>query len=462
MSIKRNLALNGSAVLLHKGVLAVQHLVLVPFFLTSWGTATYGEWLTLSAIPAGLAFCNLGLGTAAANTFVLRYLNGDTAGAARAMRAGQVLLVMVMLLGVVVTVPILWTLLATGTLQRMSVHAPAALAVVALLAASSLVTFYNQLNDGWFRAAGKAHLAIGWEAGFALAQIGVFVGLLMAGKDMLWLASADLMLTSIAAIGLYVVGKGLLPNVQPAAHALDRADVALFFRKGLAFLMEPIRRAIYLEGTIVVTRIGLGPEAVAIFVTLRTLANSVAQLYNSVQASIFPELQRAIAENNYPTARRIFHLGMGATLALTLAGLTGLGLSGPWIYAKWTAHMLHPPDHAWLLLLAGIAANAAWWPAASTFRAVNQPERYAVAGVISALVGVALTAALVGPMGINGALSGLLVMEILMAIYVLPASCRLLGQPLRQLPADILSLRHDALGLLRRGLLLAKAGQPFR
>jgi O-antigen/teichoic acid export membrane protein len=283
----------------------------------------------------------------------------------------------------------------------------------------------------------------------------------MAGKGMLWLAGADLVLASISAIGLFLTGKRLLPSIQPSSHALDREDVKLFFRKGLAFLMEPVRRSIYLEGTLVVTRIFLGPEAVAILATLRTLANSVAQLYNSVQASIFPELQRAMAENNYPRARRIFRLAMGATLTLTLAGLTGLGLFGPWIYARWTANMLQPPDHAWLLLLAGIAANAAWWPAASAFRAVNRPERYAVVGVLSALLGVALAAALVRPMGLNGALTGLLVMEVLMAIYVLPASCRLLQQPLRQLPADIFALRHDAQVLLRRGLLLAKAGQPF-
>jgi O-antigen/teichoic acid export membrane protein len=311
-----------------------------------------------------------------------------------------------------------------------------------------LVSFHNQLNDGWFRAAGRAHLAIAWEAGFALLQIGTFIGLLMTGKGMLWLATADLAISSVSAAGLYLTGRRLLPAVVPAGQPIERADVRLFFRKGLAFLMEPVRRSIYLQGTLLVTRIALGAEAVAILATLRTVANSIAQMYNSVQATIFPELQRAVAEHAMASARRLFRLALGLSALLATGGIVGLGLFGPWIYAKWTADMLHPPANSWLLLLAGIAANAVWWPAAATFRAVNQPERYAVAGVACALLGVAISAALVGSWGVAGALAGLLAMEVLMAVFVLPASCRILGQSLAELPRDLLALRYDALRIL--------------
>lgn len=462
MSLRRQLVLNSGAVLLQKGIIALQHLLLVPFFIASWGAAVYGEWLTLSAVPAALAFCNLGLGSAAANTFVLRFLDGDVNGAQRAMRAGQLLLTVVVGVGVLVALPGLWWLGQSGVMGALQVHGQTALLVVALLAAASLVSFFDQLNDGWFRAARCAHVAIAWDAGTALVRIGVFVVLLVAGKPMVWLAAAELVLSTTSTLGLRLLGCRLLPQVRPSAARLVPGELRWLFGKGLAFMMEPVRRSIYLEGTILVTRVVLGAEAVAMLGTLRTLANSVGQLYNAVQAIIFPELQHALAQRAMASAQRLFQLALGTSVALTGAGVLGLALAGPWAYAHWTAGQLSPPGHAWWLLLAGVVANACWWPAAAAFRAVNQPERYAIVGVIASIIAVGLAASCAGPLGIAGPLVGLLTMELLMAVYVLPTSCQIVGQRLSTLPRDILDLRHGAMGLIRE---LAKRGgipQPAR
>ena len=52
MSTKRNIFFNGIANLLSKTVRIAEQLVLVPFFLSSWGAGYYGEWLTLSIFPS--------------------------------------------------------------------------------------------------------------------------------------------------------------------------------------------------------------------------------------------------------------------------------------------------------------------------------------------------------------------------------------------------------------------------
>jgi len=73
MSIIKGIISNGLANVVQKLVRIADQLLLVPFFLTHWGAAMYGEWLTLTIIPSVLAFSDLGFGSAVSNSFVLAY-----------------------------------------------------------------------------------------------------------------------------------------------------------------------------------------------------------------------------------------------------------------------------------------------------------------------------------------------------------------------------------------------------
>ena len=75
-SVRRNILSNGLANILSKTVRVAEQLLLVPFFLSAWGAAYYGEWLTLTIIPSVLAFAELGVGTSSCNAFVLSYSAG--------------------------------------------------------------------------------------------------------------------------------------------------------------------------------------------------------------------------------------------------------------------------------------------------------------------------------------------------------------------------------------------------
>lgn len=73
MSLKKNLLKNGLATVFQKLIRVFEQLALVPFFISAWGAAYYGEWLTLTIFPTIIGLSDLGIGSAAANTFVLRY-----------------------------------------------------------------------------------------------------------------------------------------------------------------------------------------------------------------------------------------------------------------------------------------------------------------------------------------------------------------------------------------------------
>ena len=60
MGITKGIINNGLANITQKIIRILDQLLLVPFFLTTWGVEYYGEWLTLSIVPSILAFSDLG------------------------------------------------------------------------------------------------------------------------------------------------------------------------------------------------------------------------------------------------------------------------------------------------------------------------------------------------------------------------------------------------------------------
>ena len=107
MAVKRNIFLNGIGQMGNRIVRILEQLLLVPFFLTEWGAAYYGEWLTITIIPSVLAFSDLGFGTAVSNNFVLSYSKGDKNETANIYKTGIVVITATVLIGVLLSVLII-------------------------------------------------------------------------------------------------------------------------------------------------------------------------------------------------------------------------------------------------------------------------------------------------------------------------------------------------------------------
>jgi O-antigen/teichoic acid export membrane protein len=110
MGLKKNILNNGFATTLSKGIRVLEQLFLVPFFIAAWGPEYYGEWLTLTIIPSVLAFSDLGFGSAAANTVVLRYASGDKKGAANMAKSGFWIITTIVIIGISLSILTLFIL----------------------------------------------------------------------------------------------------------------------------------------------------------------------------------------------------------------------------------------------------------------------------------------------------------------------------------------------------------------
>ncbi|MCQ2229265.1 MAG: oligosaccharide flippase family protein [Bacteroidales bacterium] len=425
MSTKKNIIFNGIASVGSKGVRVAEQLLLVPFFLSAWGAAYYGEWLTLAIIPSVLAFSDLGLGTAASNSFVLAYTGGDKQKAAVVFKTGLTIVSWAVLFGIVLSFFVMILAYYGGFLNKSLIPPSDAIASLVFMMGSKLVNFYNQIFEAFYRAKERAASAIniGTLESLTCIIVGIFV--LQKGGGVVAYASSIMVVSFVYKIVYAIVGLKLIGVMDKASFSKELAKDIL--KKGFGFLLSPIWQAIYFQGSTFVVRLALGAEAVAVFNTVRTLCRSVNQIYNLINQSVFPEFQIAVGAKDIHKAKKMFNNSMKIVLVAAFFGVVFLCLVGPRVYAWWTKDQLVVSDNVWCVFMIGVLFNAVWWTSEIVYRAMNKPYRFTICGTVSACISTLVSYYLSCEMGMIGATIGYVVLDILMVFLVVPKAFGLLG-----------------------------------
>lgn len=414
---------NGLANTVQKVVRIADQLLLVPFFLTQWGADYYGEWLTLSIIPSVLAFSDLGFGSAVSNGFVLAYASGDRQKAADLRKSGFWTISLSVLLGVLLTAVLLTFAGEMSLFDKSLIDANDARCALVFMMASTLASFYTQLVEGFFRGVRKAALGGFLISGHNLLNIIVGLVVLNMGCGVVGYAFSKFIVAILFTIVFSIIGSRLV-ELDGVSGVIRRSDVKEIAKKGMGYLMTPIWQSIYFQGTTFVVRLTLGAESVAVFNTVRTVCRSVNQFFSIFNASIFSDLQYEYAKGNIATVQKCFRIAVRTSFVVGVLGMICLMAFGLYVYEWWTNGVLSVPTVVWNTFMVGVLMNAVWWTSVVTYRMTNKPYHFAIASTITATVSVGICYLLSNYYDLVGAAVGCLLFEFVMAIYVLPDSCR--------------------------------------
>ncbi|WP_405607769.1 lipopolysaccharide biosynthesis protein [Polaribacter sp. Asnod1-A03] len=425
--VKKNILKNGIATVFQKGIKVLQQLFLVPFFITAWGAAYYGEWLTLTIIPSVIAFSDLGFGTAAANSFVLAYASGDKQKAANISKSGIFIITIMITLAVLISIAAIVILGEFNVFEKSLIQKEDAIWAVSILILARLLAFYSQLIESYYRAAQKAALSINLLTIRAALNIGAGLLVLLLGYGIVGFALSQLIVIFCFNIFYFIKGRSVIGLFKTHQGQRDKQELKVITNKGLGYLMSPVWQALYFQGSTFAIRIVLGPEAVAVFNTVRTLSRSVNQLLNIISSSIFPELQFEIGAGNIKKAQKIFRVAIFSSLLVAFVGALFLAFFGLWFYKIWTHNELDLPPLMWYIFVIGILFNAFWWTASVAYKAVNKPYQFAILGVVCAAISVIVTYFASSYIGLTGAAIGSVTLDVLMAVLIMPRVCKLLN-----------------------------------
>jgi O-antigen/teichoic acid export membrane protein len=214
----------------------------------------------------------------------------------------------------------------------------------------------------------------------------------------------------------------------------------------------PIGNALNLQGTLLAVGYALGPTAVVIFGTARTVSRVALQMVQMVNTTFEPEMSIAYGARNFPLVRSL--LRRACQLALIVAFVIVLGMMsvGPWFLHHWTGGHV-PPSRVLLdILLLVVVLYALWSTSSVLMTSTNQHQRLATYYVLGTSLACTLCYFLARQFGLYGAAASLLVSEIVMNLYVVPASLRISQDTF---PAFVASMLHYP-NFLRPEALLAR------
>jgi O-antigen/teichoic acid export membrane protein len=442
MSFKKNFLKNGIATAFQKGIKISEQLLLVPFFITAWGAAYYGEWLTLTIIPTIMGLSDLGFGTAAANSFILKYSSGDKQSAANIAASGFRTINIMATASVAISVFIMLILSYYHVLDKTLINKNDAIIAISFLMAARIIGFYQQLYEAYFRAARKASLSINLLSIYSVLNLVVGLLVLILGGGIVQFAVANFSIAVVFIIFYALMARRTLPLRKEFIGKVNNSDIKVIMHKGFGFLLSPVWQAIFFQGTTFVVRVVLGPVAVTIFNTVRTATRAINQANGMVISSVLPELQFEIGANNFQKARKIFRFSLTIVLLISIVGMVFLYFGGPWLYEIWTNKVLKPPAMMWNFFILGIGFNGIWWMSSDVLIASNKPYDFVFAAIICSLLAVLISYFMTIYYGLTGAAVGSLLLDIALAFYVLPRSCKLINQPVRTFIADSIADLH--------------------
>ena len=419
----------------------------VPLLLTFWGTQLYGEWLMLSAIPAYLSIGDGGFATAACREMTIRGCAGDKTGVRAVFQSTWLLLVAVsfaaglLAFGFVQAAP-LEDWLGFSVMKGLEIKF-----ILLLLVAHVLVSFQGGLLNGGFWVTGRYPIGMYFIAGTQLLEfLGLAAAVALGGGPVqaaLGYLAGRLLGTGLMWLGQRQASPWLRHGVSHASFTELRRLTAPAF----ASLAFPLGNALNIQGMRLVVGLSLGPAALAVFTSLRTLSRLVMQPGCIINRLIEPELALAFGDENTSLFQRLF----ARSCQLALWGCLGVCfLVGPgahWIFPAWTGGKIAMHWPTYNILLAGLLINSIWYTALMVPYATNRHGRIAIFySLVYGATAFGLGYIWAAGLGLSGAALALLLAEAAMAVVVIQTSLRMTSMSMAQWVKTVLRPPLDLLG----------------
>jgi O-antigen/teichoic acid export membrane protein len=430
VQIKRALIKNSIAGIWSKVSTLLFRIIQVPLLLYYLGVNGYGLWLVIASLPSWLTLANMGFGSVSANEMSIAMANGDVSKARKILSSTVALIFIISVTGILLIVLIAPFIRWEYFLKLPAGRHKELTFTMIWLCSSVFLSFTTDVLSGRFRAARRAHISM------LLDSFKPWLELLLMAIVLRFSTRYDFLALSLLAsmlvyliINTWLSGRSL-PALRFSIRDIEVGQFRLLFRKGIAFQAFPLGNAFLFQGNLLIIQAILGPVAVALFATARTLVRSINQLMEMVNAIIWPELSVLIGTNDLVRAARLHRIGVGFTFIVSVTCVFILSVFGQSIYELWTRKAIALPQHLLILFLLPIIFNAVWFTSSVVHVSCNKHEGLAVRYLIASTMAVIACAVLSYYYGVEGAALSTLTADLILIPYVIKRSLELTGDTL--------------------------------
>lgn len=411
----------------------------VPLFVHYWGKSLYGEWIELSTVPAYFALSDLGFANAAGNEMTMRVARGDRDGALVVFQSAWVLVTglsaaLTILLLIAVQFLPLGQWLKLTTLSHVE---------VILVATILIVHFFFDLQTSLLGISYRfdGHFAAGTMIRNTLRLVEFLAGALAIclGGHMVALALATVLTRMVGNLLTILDIRRRSPWLVIGWRHADLATLKRMLPPAITSMGFPLGTALSLQGIVMVVGTLLGPVAVVVFSTSRTLSRFVWQLLNAITSTVWVELSTAFGAGDIALARHLHRWTCQVSIWISIPTCLALLASGGLIFRLWTHGKIPFDPTLFSLLLVVVICNSFWSASYITLLSVNRHQQLALVYTFATGLSLAIGVVLTRLIGLHGTALALLVIDVFMSSYVVTRSLALVHDTLPAFVKSILT-----------------------
>jgi O-antigen/teichoic acid export membrane protein len=450
VSTKRRLMLGFLTNWVGKLSSTVIQFVQIPVFLHFWSVPLYGEWMIVNSIPAYLSFSNVGFGSVAGNEMTMLVARGDRAAALRIFQSCWWLIAIICTATIVLLSGTLYYLPASRLLKLTTLGEADTKWIIFYLGVSVLLGQLEQLLQSAYRAIGRYPYGTFLKNMFSLFAFGCMIAAVILGAGARMTALVFAGVNVAITIFFCILVRRDIPWIEYGWQHASIAEIRKLARPAFAYMGFPLGNALSLQGSLLAVGYALGPTDVVIFSTARTVSRVALQMVQMVNNTFEPEMSIAFGAGNYELTRTLLRRACQLALLVALVLVFVMLSFGPWFLVHWTGGHVPPSRPLLSILLVVVVLYALWSTSGTLMTSTNQHQRLATYYILGTSVACVLCYVLARAYGLYGAAASLLINEIVMNLYVVPACLRIAHDTL---PDFLASMFHYPASLRPASLL---------
>jgi O-antigen/teichoic acid export membrane protein len=450
--IKRRLALGFASNWVGKLASTITQLVQVPLFFHFWAASVYGNWLIVSAIPTYLTFSSIGFGNVASSEMTMLNSAGDREGALRVFQSCWWLISMICATVGLLLVPILYLVPAASLLNIHAISESDTKWIIFYLGLSVLLGQLEQLMSAAYTCVARYPFGSFLKSVISLAAFCTTMVPIILGYGPRTMALVYAVANAFGTLTLGLFVRKDMPWIEFGWKHAHFSEIRRLASPAFAFMGFPIGIALNLQGTLIAVGYALGPVDVAIFASARTVSRVALQMVQMVNTTFWPELSLAYGAKNVALTRTLHRRACQLALIIALFVVACMMTAGPYFLHHWTGGHVPPSRPLLAILLLVVVVYSLWSTSSTLMVSTNQHQRMAAIYLAATSLTCVACFFLARWEGLYGAAAALLISELAMNFYVLPASLRIAHDTF---PAFMASMVHYPPSL-RPGVLLAR------
>lgn len=340
MSSVRSIAKNLSALFLSHFVAILQQIALVPLFLSRYGKAGYGEWLSISAAVTFLGTLDFGVQTYLNQDLTVRYHQGDMEQFH--IRQSTAMRLMLGLFGSaavlatsVFAIPLDRLLNLNGAHDAPVVPLHILQTAVFFLALQAIMSIIFGYISGTFMVVGRAHVGGYWNNAKNLSLICSAAIAVIFRSSFATIAIAQFTGITLCFLGALIHLRTTAPQIFPTLRYFDRSQIGPILKPSGYFALIYSSNFLVYQVPILVLQRTVGPAVVTVFSIMRTIFSMTRNMLNVLTQAIGPEVTNLFARSDWPGLVRLYNASERLIFSVIPIANVGVLFACPLLLTIW-------------------------------------------------------------------------------------------------------------------------------